>query len=113
MYLLKNKGIINKITIRGLFLSKKFLKTNKKQTLIYLRSPKHFNIGKQKVLSFNNKFNYKFSLNTPVLLDFFLKNQQHIIKLILPFFKFNVLFRINSSLITTKFLIRWKKKLKW
>lgn len=112
MYLLGNRCEITGISVRGIFLSKNFLKKNKTQTLVYLKSPKHFNVGKQKVLSFNNEFRYQYLLKLKTLLFLFLKNQHYFFKLITTFFKFHIPFRINSLKIITKTKIKWKK-IKW
>ena len=58
LYLINKGGTLKNLCLRGVYLSKKFSKTQNKQTLVYLRAPKHFNIGKQEVLSFRNKFSH-------------------------------------------------------
>lgn len=106
MYKLSHKAVIYQFYIRGIFFSKKFLKKKNKQTLIFLRSPKHFNIGKRKVLSFNNKFNYNLSINFYINLMRFFKNKLLLYFLIISFFKLNLLYRINSIRIKTKIYIK-------
>ena len=49
MYLINKGGTLKNLCLRGVYLSKKFSKTQNKQTLVYLRAPKHFNIGKQEI----------------------------------------------------------------
>lgn len=93
MYLLNKGCVLNEIVIRGVFLTKK--ENNRKQTLIFLRSPKHFNIGKRKVISFNNRCNIYSNVDLKCPLLFF-KNHPYIFNLIYKNFKFNILYRINS-----------------
>jgi hypothetical protein len=102
LYLIKQKSIVKTFFIRGVFLSKKFTKNNKRQVLVYLRSPKHFNIGKQKIFSFKNQTN--FTQNNLIFIPYFfiLKSHNFFFLLIKKLFKFNPLYRINSLRISIK-----------
>lgn len=106
MYLLNRVSFLTTIYIRGIYLTKTKTKTNKKQTLIFLRSPKHFNIGKRKVISFNNKHNIKINLNMfiPTRSS---KLNFYYFSLISSLFKFDTTYRINSLRIKTKSAIIW------
>lgn len=107
MYLLNKTGILNEYTIRGIYLTKKKTKKWKKQTLIYLRSPKHFNIGKHKILSFNTNIKYKYTLNMNInYLSFIKKN--NFLCLYSIFHRINILYRINSIKTKIKTKICWK-----
>ena len=81
MYKLSNLSIIQSLTSRGVFLSKKFNKKNHKNTLVYLRSPKHFNIGKHKIFSYKNKFMDLLDLNHKVTTKTLIKYEQYFFKL--------------------------------
>lgn len=106
MYLLNKQGTLCSICIRGLFLSKKFSTKNKKQNLIFLRSPKHFNVGKQKIISFNNKKNYLLNVHYHYLTKNIIKNYNNIFNFLVNNFKLNLLFRINSINISYKCKIK-------
>jgi hypothetical protein len=106
LYKINFSGTLKTLVIRGTFLSKKFLKTNKKSTLVYLRSPKHFNIGKHKVFSFKNSFSTLLSLNLKIA-------NKALVNYPLFFFKFvpaivdvNTLKRINSVRISVATKVR-------
>ena len=107
MYQISNKAIINKLSSRGIFLSKKFNKKNSKSTLVYLRSPKHFNIGKHKIFSFKNKFinNLIFNHNLPSKIIIFY--EQYFFKLIFKFIDIHSLKRINSVRVNIKVKVKW------
>ncbi len=107
MYKLSQKATVYQFYIRGIFFSKKFLKKKNKQTLIFLRSPKHFNIGKRKVLAFNNNYNYNLNINLHINLLRFFKNKLLMYYLLISFFKLNLLYRINSIRFKTKIYIKW------
>ena len=107
MYLLNKAGILNEYTIRGIYLTKKKTKKWKKQTLVYLRSPKHFNIGKHKILSFNTNAKYKYILNMNINYLSFIKNK-NFINLYSIFHKINILYRINSIKTKIKTKVYWK-----
>lgn len=63
MYKINNKFNLKKIIIRGINLSKKQNIKLQKQTMVFLRAPKHFNIGKHKILSFKNKKIIQYNIN--------------------------------------------------
>lgn len=104
MYQLSKFCLINNIRVRGVFLTKK--NNNKKQTLIFLRSPKHFNIGKRKVISFNNKQNYIYSLYFHTQKNNIYSNY-FIFNLIYKLYYFNILYRINSIKLSVITKIKW------
>lgn len=107
MYKLNKTGIIGEYTLRGVYLTKKQTKKWKKQTVIFLRSPKHFNIGKHKILSFNTGKNYKYFLNYKInFLTLIKKNNLYNIYSV--FHKMNILYRINSIKIDVNTKIIWK-----
>lgn len=95
------------MVVRGIFFSKKFLKKNKKQVLVFLRSPKHFNIGKRKVFSFKNTHHSFVSLNLPIILNYFLFNSNVYYNFLINHYIFIIPFRITSLRTTTKVVIKW------
>lgn len=105
MYLYSKKSVLLNLVFRGVILSK--TKKNKKQTLIFLRSPKHFNVGKRKVISFNNKAVYTYNIKLPIFTNN-LKNNTFFLILMGSVVSYNTLFRINSLKITTISSISWK-----
>lgn len=106
MYLLGGRGVLNSIHTRGVFLSKKFLKVNREQTLVYLRSPKHFNIGKQRIISFNNYKSFLLITNVAVHINTLMDKPNFFKKLANLQFKNNILFKINSVVLSTTFKVR-------
>lgn len=107
MYYLKKKSLLTNITLRGIFLSKKYNKIQKKQIMVFLRAPKHFNIGKHKIKSFNNKHNITYNTHIFLLINFFTKNSSLMYKLFTNTHKFNNLYKINSIKTTIKVKIKW------
>jgi len=106
MYLLKKNAILNSYILRGVFLTKKKTIKLKKQSLIYLRSPKHFNIGKHKILFFNNDKTLKYNLNLFINYNsFFKKNSLYNIFNI--FHNINIYYKINSVKLKTKIKLKW------
>jgi len=105
MYLLNKTAILTNYNIRGVYLTKNKIKW-KKQILIYLRSPKHFNIGKHKILSFKTIKTYYYLLNYSINYKFFYK-KNNLYKIYNIFHKLNILYRINSVRITIKTKILW------
>lgn len=107
MYKLKKFGNLHTIKIRGIYLTKKIFKKTKKQTLIFLRAPKHFNAGLFKVYSLNN--NSYFNIKTKFLINInYLSFYRNYLFSILPiFYKFQPLFLINSLKIKIKTKIKW------
>ena len=75
MYKLNKNTNMTKLILRGNYLTKKFFKKNSKQTLIFLRAPKHFNIGKHKVSSFVNFKSYLYNVNYSLFISQFLLNK--------------------------------------
>ena len=105
MYNKKSK-LIN-LVFRGIILSKPKNKKNKKQTLIFLRSPKHFNVGKRKVISFNNKIAYSYAVSLAILTNSLRYGNIFFLVLLSSVMRHNGLFRVNSLKITTKTTISW------
>lgn len=100
MYKISNHSKLQTLMIRGNYLSKKFLVKNRKGVLVYLRSPKHFNIGKHKVFSFNNLFKEKLSFNVSIYLPILLKCPLYFFKFLLKNTNMHHLKKINSLRIT-------------
>lgn len=94
------------LTLRGNFLTKKFFKKNSKQTLIFLRAPKHFNIGKHKVSSFNNFYGYNYKFNYKIPTEQFLNNKLLFLNLFPLFHKIHFLYCLTSIKILTKIKIK-------
>lgn len=99
--------MLNFFFIRGIYFSKKFIKKHKKHSLVYLRSPKHFNIGKHKVFSFNNTNSQKISLKLILPTVFMLKNNIFFFKILEYFYYFKLLFRFNSFRVNVKTKIKF------
>lgn len=107
MYKLRKLGDLYKICIRGNNLTKKLNKNNSKQTMVYLRSPKHFNIGKHKILSFLNYFNYNYYLNLKLHVNIITNHPSFLFNTIVEYHKFHLLHKISSIRITSKIRIKW------
>lgn len=107
MYKLNKTSILTKYILRGNYLTKKIFKKNSKQTLIFLRAPKHFNIGKHKVSSFVNYHKYEYNFDYKLPTEHFLENKIFFLKLFSLFHKMHFLFIMNSLRITTKVKIKW------
>jgi hypothetical protein len=107
MYKLNKITTLTKLCLRGYNLTKKLNKNQTKHSLVFLRAPKHFNIGKHKVLSFKNfyKHTYGLSLSTNILI--FVKYPYFFYNIILNFHKFHLLYKINSIKITAKLKIQF------
>lgn len=107
MYLVSNNSSLECIVLRGYFVSKKNLKKNNYQCLVYLRSPKHFNIGKQKVFSFNSKFCYKFKIKKKIHYNKTITNPEFNYPIFLKNFKSNINFKHTSTKISVISFIKW------
>lgn len=107
MYKINKITILEKFLLRGNYLTKKIFKKNSKQTLIFLRAPKHFNIGKHKISSFVNFKKYNYFLNYKVPTNEFLKNKYFFYKIYNIFHNFHFLYIINSIKITSSLKIKW------
>lgn len=107
MYKLNKISNLKIFTLRGNYLTKKILKNNSKQTLIFLRSPKHFNIGKHKVSSFVNFYKHNYSLNFKIPTQQYLKNKLLFFKIFSLFHKITPVYIINSIKINTIIKIKW------
>lgn len=99
--MINKHAVLRNITLRGYFVSKQFLKKNKRQSLIYLRSPKHFNIGKQKVFSFNNKFFFSYNFNKSIFYPYILNNKSFNYFYYLKNYATNLNFKVSSFKIST------------
>ena len=97
---------MTKLILRGNYLTKKFFKKNSKQTLIFLRAPKHFNIGKHKVSSFVNFKSYLYNVNYSLFISQFLLNKNFFFSILTLFHKLNVLYVTNSIKVKTKIKIK-------
>lgn len=107
MYKLHISCNLNFLNIRGIYFSKKLTKKHKKNTLVYLRSPKHFNIGKHKVFSFNNINTLLINLKLKIPLLFVLKNTLFFYKILQQIYRYKLLFRFNSIRINTTTKIKF------
>lgn len=107
MYKLNKISKLNFLILRGNYLTKKMFKTLSKQTLIFLRAPKHFNIGKHKVSSFVNYKNYRYNFNYIFPTQSFITNKFFFYRLYTLFHKLNLTYNITSIKINTKVKIRW------
>ena len=101
MYKINKIINLTKFSLRGNYLTKKIFKKNSKQTLIFLRAPKHFNIGKHKISSFTNFKKYHYFLNYKVPTNEFLQNKYFFYKIYNVFHSFHFLYIINSIKIST------------
>lgn len=106
LYKINKTSILTNLTLRGNFLTKKFFKKNSKQTLIFLRAPKHFNIGKHKVSSFKNFYKYNYSFNYKIPTEQFLNNKLLFLKFFSLFHKIHLLYTLNSIKVSTKLKIK-------
>lgn len=107
MYKIGKTGMLKKLILRGNYLTKKIFKKNSKQTLIFLRAPKHFNIGKHKVSSFVNYKKYEYFFNYSIPTEQFLKSKIFFFRLFALFHKMHFLYIINSVRISTTVKIKW------
>ena len=78
-----------------------------RQSLVFLRAPKHFNIGKHKVFSFKNFYKKFYNLNLFFYLFFYLNNNKLLYNIITEFHKFHLLYKISSMKITIKVKIQF------
>jgi hypothetical protein len=108
LYSLSEKLVCYSICLRGYNLTKKLNKKQKKSTLVFLRAPKHFNIGKRKVHSFKNYNKIIYKLNLKIPLIFFLKNFSIFFSVLQNFHKFNLLYKIFSIKISLKVKIKFQ-----
>jgi hypothetical protein len=107
LYFIKNIIILKELYLRGYNLTKKLNKHQKKGTLVFLRPPKHFNIGKRKVHSFRNyqTFSHKLNLKAPFSLA--LKSPYRFFAILIEKHQFNLLYSISSIKITFKAKIKF------
>ena len=91
-------------------LDKKYLLKKKKQSSIILRSPKHFNIGKQKITNINYKvLNLSILLTKKINLNFFLSESKCQFKVLNKLAEVSTYIKTQSIKISlkTKFIIKW------
>ena len=91
-------------------LNKKYLLKKQKQSAIILRSPKHFNIGKQKITNINYKVINLWTLIVKTTnLNFWFENTKYQFKLLSKFAESNTYIKVQSikTFIKTKFTIKW------
>jgi len=108
LYKINKVGLLKEIFIRGTFLSRKFLKKNKKNTLVYLRSPKHFNIGKFKIYSHKTNFVKSTLLNVKIPIIILKKYPLYFFQILGKLEKLNFLKRINSLKVVVESTVKWK-----
>lgn len=106
MYKIFKFSDLYKICIRGNNLTKKLNKNNSKQTMVFLRSPKHFNIGKHKILSFLNHFNYVYNTKLTLHINIINKYPTFLYDTIVEYHKFHLLHKISSIRVTSKVKIK-------
>lgn len=107
MYKINKKCLITTIYLKFLKLLKKKSQTkNVKQTLIFLRSPKHFNIGKRKIYSFKYLYVKKLQCNLPLLTNQIMSTNNYFFKI-----KNQMQYTINDSYVGER--ITFKVKIKW
>lgn len=107
MYKINKISKLNYILLRGNCLTKKLSKNITKQTLIFLRAPKHFNIGKHKVSSFVNFKTYKYIFDFILPTNSLIKNKSFFYRLFTICHKLNLNYNITSIRINTKLKIKW------
>lgn len=96
MYKIKKNSELTSITLRGHYLTKKIIHKISKQTMVYLRSPKHFNIGKHKVHSFLNFKKIIYSVKYKIPTFHFIQNKITFFKLFNTFHKYNLLYSLTA-----------------
>lgn len=96
MYKIKKISYLNTIALRGHYLTKKILPKTSKQTMIFLRSPKHFNIGKHKVHSFLNFKKIIYNILYKIPTSSFINNKLAFFKIFNSFHKFHLLYSLTS-----------------
>jgi len=107
LYKINKKNILKTIILRGHYLTKKMSKKNSKQTLIFLRAPKHFNIGKHKISSFVNFKKYVYNFNYIASTIGFNKNKFFFYNL------FNIFHNMHLHYSLTSIKVRISVKIKW
>lgn len=110
MYKLNKSTTICNYVTRGIFTSNKAnmaAKKNKKQTVIFLRSPKHFNIGKHKIFFFNNFYKIKVIENRPLPIRPLISNKCYIFNLFIRKFNFSFFYKFTSIRVKTKTKIKF------
>jgi hypothetical protein len=107
LYFIKNSSILDNIYLRGYNLTKKLNKNQKKGSLVFLRAPKHFNIGKRKIYSFKNYSSFLYKLKIKFPLKSFLNNPSTFIFMLSEFHKFHLLYKLSSIKVTLKIKLKF------
>lgn len=107
MYKINKTSSLTYIMLRGNYLTKKVFKKISKQTLIFLRAPKHFNIGKHKVSSFLNFKTHLYKVNFKLPTTSFIKNKFLFYYLFSTFHKININYAITSIKLNIKTKIKF------
>lgn len=107
MYKINKTASLTYIMLRGNYLTKKVFKKISKQTLIFLRAPKHFNIGKHKVSSFVNFKSHLYKVNLTLPTINFIKNKFLFYYLFSTFHKININYSITSIKLNIKTKIKF------
>jgi len=116
MLQIKKKAVLSscRYTLQFLFRNKQlkpdYIIKKKKSQMIYLRSPKHFNIGKQKIISLNYRTP---SFVLPVAYQFFINSLVSSPNLIYKIFTKKLLLTPTTSAKSIKINVNTKFKLKW
>lgn len=105
MYKINNNINIQKIFIRGYHLTKKLNKYQSRHSLVFLRAPKHFNIGKHRVLSFKNQNTFLYNVNLNIPTRILIQYPTQLYNVLLHFHKFHLLHKIVSLKISAKLKI--------
>ncbi len=107
MYKINSVTNLNYLAIRGVFITKKLSKKIKTQSMVFLRAPKHFNIGKHKILSFNTKKSYVLKTKLKMHSICIIKHNKFFFNLLNNIIKVHPLYNVKSLVINTKINILW------
>ena len=98
------------LIFRSKILTKNYFVKKTQTQSIYLRSPKHFNIGKQKIFNLNYKsLGVNLSLNTKFHINAFIGNNSQLFSNLCKYTQTNTYLTSKSIKIKikTKFIIMW------
>ena len=108
MYKIFKKAAIGSFFVRGYYLTKRYGKKSRKNTLIFLRSPKHFNAGKHKVFFLNNYAVYKVNTRSIFVdLSSIEKYEKYFFDVSTTLRNYNVLYNVTSLRLRAKLKILW------
>jgi hypothetical protein len=107
LYKIHKNITVDQIFVRGYNLTKKLNKRQTMHSLVFLRPPKHFNIGKHKVLSFKNKKTHRYVVNLNIPFISIVKYPLFLYNMVLHFHKFHILHTIVSIKINAKIKINF------